>query len=69
MGTIEEANLYLEHGCYLALTGFLCKVIGHASGLITSFNYQFIAVGQIRKLREKTSRIQSDTAGSFAGGK
>lgn len=26
MGTIEEANLYLENGFYLALTGFLCKV-------------------------------------------
>lgn len=26
MGTIEEANVYLESGFYLALTGFLCKV-------------------------------------------
>lgn len=26
MGTIEEANVYLENGFYLALTGFLCKV-------------------------------------------
>lgn len=26
MGTVEEANVYLENGFYLALTGFLCKV-------------------------------------------
>lgn len=26
MGTIEEANLYLENGFYIALTGYLCKV-------------------------------------------
>lgn len=26
MGTIEEANIYLENGFYVALTGYLCKV-------------------------------------------
>lgn len=26
MGTVEEANIYLENGFYLSLTGYLCKV-------------------------------------------
>lgn len=41
MGTVEEANLYLENGFYLALTGFLCKVVSDTCRHIENYANKF----------------------------
>lgn len=54
MGTIEEANVYLESGFYLALTGFLCKVCLHfyCQSIFHDFPIQDKSENSVRKLLE-----------------
>lgn len=56
MGTIEEANLYLENGFYMALTGFLCKVRKTIGKLkidkLNNFPFKDKSENSVRKLLE-----------------
>lgn len=62
MGTVEEANIYLENGFFISLTGYLCKVGRCFNWISTHIHALFVPclvyIGQIRKFSTETSRVE-----------